>query len=124
MEIPPGTVLFGHTGIEGQRMKVTVTRIEFSGNILPVNLSAYDLDGGEGLFVPDSQERTAAKEAAAGIGSGLGAGISFTHNAGQQVAMDVVRGAMSGGTRYLAAKLRQVKVSVKAGYQLLLISKE
>lgn len=105
-------------------MKVTVTQIEFSGNILPVHLSAHDLDGGEGLFVPDSKERTAAKEAAAGIGSGLGTGISFTHNAGQQVAMDVVRGAMTGGTRYLAAKLRQVKVSVKAGYQLLLISKE
>lgn len=122
--IPAGTVLFGHSGIAGQRMKVVVTEVEYRGDIIPVELTAHDLDGAEGLYVPDSQERTAAKEAAASIGSGLGTSISFTRSAGQQVAMDLVRGVMTGGTQYLASKLREVKVSVKSGYQLLLISKE
>ena len=124
MVIPAGTVLFGHSGIAGQRMKVVVTEVEYRGDIIPVELTAHDLDGAEGLYVPDSQERTAAKEAAASIGSGLGTSISFARSAGQQVAMDLVRGVMTGGTQYLASKLREVKVSVKAGYQLLLISKE
>ena len=31
---------------------------------------------------------------------------------------------MTGGTQYIASKLRQVKVTVKAGYQIILISKE
>ena len=31
---------------------------------------------------------------------------------------------MTGGTQYLASKMRQVKVSVKAGYQIILLSKE
>ncbi len=62
------------------------------GDIIPVELTAHDLDGAEGLYVPDSQERTAAKEAAASIGSGS-APVLVLRSAGQQVAMDLVRGA-------------------------------
>lgn len=122
--LPAGELLFGTVSITGQRMQVSVTGIEKNGTVLTVSLDAYDLDGGKGLFVPDSAERTAAKEAAASVGAGLGSGISFTTNAGQQVAMDLVRGALTGGTQYIASKLRQVKVRVKAGYQLLLISNQ
>lgn len=119
-----GSVLYGVADIAGQRLNISVTGLELDGDIVPVALTAYDIDGGKGLFVPNSQERTAAKDAAAGVASGIGTGISFTHDAGQQVVMDLVRGVMSGGSQYAASKLRQVKVTVKAGYQLLLISKE
>ncbi len=122
--LPAGELIFGTVNIVGQRMQVSVTGIEKDGNVLAVALDAYDLDGGKGLFVPDSEERTAAKEAAASVGAGLGSSISFTTNAGQQVAMDLVRGALTGGTQYVASKLRQVKVRVKAGYRLLLISNQ
>ena len=37
---------------------------------------------------------------------------------------DVTRGVLGGGSQYLATKMREVKVSVKANYQLLLISKK
>ena len=88
-------------------MAVTVNSIEIGGNILPVELVAYDMDGQEGLFVPNTAERTAMKEAAANIGG------SF-----------VTRGVLGGGSQYLATKMREVKVAVKANYQLLLISKK
>lgn len=110
--------------IDGQRLGIEVGGIEDGGEIVPVSLKAYDLDGGEGLYVPDSKERTAAKEAAASIGTGLGTSISFARSAGQQVAMDLVRGAMTGGTQYAASRLREVRVTVKAGYRLLLISQK
>lgn len=77
-----------------------------------------------GLHIPNTAERTALKEGAAGIGAGLGTSISFARSAGQQVAMDVVRGVMSGGSQYLASKMREAKVSVKAGYGVLLISEQ
>ena len=44
-------------------MAVTVNSIESGGNILPVELTAYDMDGQAGLFVPNTAERTAMKEA-------------------------------------------------------------
>lgn len=50
--------------------------------------------------------------------------ISFARSASQQLVMDVTRGVLGGGSQYLATKMREVKVSVKANYQLLLISKK
>lgn len=93
-------------------------------NILPVELTAYDIDGQAGLFVPNTAERTAMKEAAANIGGSFGTSISFARSASQQLVMDVTRGVLGGGSQYLATKMREVKVSVKANYQLLLISKK
>ncbi len=122
--VPINTLLFGTVRIEGQRMAVSVNSIESGGNILPVELAAYDMDGQAGLFVPNTAERTAMKEAAANIGSGFGTSISFARSASQQLVMDVTRGVLSGGSQYLATKMREVKVSVKANYQLLLISKK
>lgn len=101
-----------------------ITSIESGGNILPVELVAYDMDGQEGLFVPNTAERTAMKEAAANIGGSFGTSISFARSASQQLVMDVTRGVLGGGSQYLATKMREVKVAVKANYQLLLISKK
>lgn len=122
--VPANTPLFGTVRIEGQRMAVTVKSIESGGNILPVELAAYDMDGQAGLFVPNTAERTAMKEAAANIGGGFGTSISFARSASQQLVMDVTRGVLSGGSQYLATKMREVKVAVKANYQLLFISKK
>ena len=122
--VPANTPLYGTVRIEGQRMAVTVNSIESGGNILPVELVAYDMDGQEGLFVPNTAERTAMKEAAANIGGSFGTSISFARSASQQLVMDVTRGVLGGGSQYLATKMREVKVAVKANYQLLLISKK
>ena len=122
--LPTNTVVFGVAGIEGQRLSITVKSIESGGNIIPVQLTAHDTDGQPGLNIPTSLEREAAKEAIASVGSSGISSISVTHNAGQQAAMDLVRGAMSAGSQYLNAKMREVKINLKAGYQLLLISKE
>ena len=65
--VPANTPLYGTVRIEGQRMAVTVNSIESGGNILPVELTAYDMDGQAGLFVPNTAERTAMKEAAANL---------------------------------------------------------
>ena len=101
-------------------MAVTVNSIESGGNILPVELTAYDMDGQAGLFVPNTAERTAP----ANIGGSFGTSISFARSASQQLVMDVTRGVLGGGSQYLATKMREVKVAVKANYQLLLISKK
>ena len=69
-------------------------------------------------------KQEAAKEAMANIGGGLGTSISFARSAGQQVAMDITRGLMQGGSQYLAKKFRTVKVHLKAGYELMLYAKQ
>ena len=122
--LPARTELFGTASIVGQRLSIAVTSIEKDGDIVSVDLAAHDMDGQLGLYVPNSTERTAAKETAAAIGGAFGSGISFARNAGQQIAMDVVRGTMAGGSQYVASKLREAKAFVKADYELLLIPKK
>lgn len=122
--IPQNTLVSGTGKVQGERLDIVVSSIEYRGNLLPVELAVYDSDGIKGLSVPSSLEQEAAKEALANIGGGLGTSISFAQSAGQQIAMDLTRGVMQGGSQYLAKKFRTVKVHLKAGYELMLYAKE
>lgn len=122
--IPQNTLVAGTGKVQGERLDIVVSSVEYRGNLLPVELAVYDSDGQKGLSVPSSLEQEAAKEAMANIGGGLGTSISFARSAGQQVAMDITRGLMQGGSQYLAKKFRTVKVYLKAGYEVMLYAKE
>ena len=122
--IPQNTLVSGTGKVQGERLDIVVSSIEYRGNLLPVELAVYDSDGQKGLSVPSSLEQEAAKEALANIGGGLGTSILFAQSAGQQIAMDLTRGVMQGGSQYLAKKFRTVKVHLKAGYELMLYAKE
>ena len=122
--IPRNTVVSGTGKVQGERLDITVSSVQYQGNILPVELAVYDNEGMKGLCIETSLEREAAKEAMANIGGGLGTSISFARSAGQQVAMDITRGLMQGGSQYLAKKFRTVKVHLKAGDPLMLYAKQ
>ena len=122
--VPKNSLVSGSAKVQGERLDILVSSLEYAGNIIPVELAVYDSDGQKGLSVPSSLEQEAAKEAMANIGTGLGTSISFAQSAGQQVAMDITRGLMQGGSQYLAKKFRTVKVHLKANYQVMLYAKQ
>lgn len=122
--VPKNSLVSGSAKIQDERLEILVSSLEYAGNIIPVELSVYDSDGQKGLSVPSSLEQEATKEAMANIGAGLGTSISFAQSAGQQVAMDITRGLMQGGSQYLAKKFRTVKVHLKANYQVMLYAKQ
>lgn len=122
--VPKNTLVAGTAKVQGERLDILVSSIEYAGNIIPVELAVFDTDGQKGLSVPSSMEQEAFNEAMANIGSGLGTSISFAQSAGQQVAMDVTRGLLQGTSGYLAKKFRTVKVKLKAGYKVMLYAKQ
>ena len=122
--LPAGTALYGTATISGQRLGIRVQSLASDAGLLTVNLTAYDTDGQPGLFIPDAAERTALKEAAASAGNNLGSGITVTRGAGQQIASDLTRSLLSGGTKYLSTKLREVRITLKAGHTLFLVSEQ
>lgn len=122
--VPKNTLVAGTAKVQGERLDILVSSIEYAGNIIPVELAVFDTDGQKGLSVPSSMEQEAFNEAMANIGSGLGTSISFAWSAGQQVAMDVTRGLLQGTSGYLAKKFRTVKVKLKAGYKVMLYTKQ
>lgn len=121
--VPKNTLVAGTAKVQGERLDILVSSIEYAGNIIPVELAVFNTDGQKGLSVPSSMEQEAFNEAMANIGSGLGTSISFAQSAGQQVAMDVTRGLLQGTSGYLAKKFRTVKVKLKAGYKVMLYAK-
>jgi len=122
--VPKNTLVAGTAKVQGERLDILVSSIEYAGNIIPVELAVFDTDGQKGLSVPSSMEQEAFNEAMANIGSGLGTSISFARSAGQQVAMDVTRGLLQGTSGYLAKKFRTVKVKLKAGYKVMLYAEQ
>ena len=122
--VPKNTLVAGTAKVQGERLDILVSSIEYAGNIIPVELAVFDTDGQKGLSVPSSMEQEAFNEAMANIGRGLGTSISFARSAGQQVAMDVTRGLLQGTSGYLAKKFRTVKVKLKAGYKVMLYAKQ
>ncbi len=122
--IPANTIVTGACRIGGERMEVTVNSIQYAGNIIPVELQVYDMDGQRGIFVPGSDEINAAKEVTAQLAQSAGTSISITDNAGSQLAADVGKGLIQGVSQYVSKKLSVVKVTLKANYKLLLLPKE
>lgn len=121
LTIPRNTIINGAARMNGERMAISVGAIQHAGNVVPVELHVYDLDGGEGVYVPGSEEINAVKEIAANMGSGMGSSITITDDAGSQLLADLGRSAIQGTSQYISKKMRTVKVTLKAGYRVLLL---
>ena len=122
--VPENSLVTGAAVIQGERLDILISSIEYAGNIIPVQLATYDIDGQKGIFVLGSETRNAAKDAAGTVSESMGNSVSFARSAGQQVVMDLTRGVMQGGTRLIAGRVRAVKVTLKAGYKVLLVTKK
>ena len=122
--IPAGYVIAGTARLQKDRLSIEINSIEYDGSIIPVSMTVYDTDGSSGIYCPGSEELDAAKDAAANVGTSVGSNISLTASAGQQIAMDLTRGLISGGTQYLSKKLRIVRVTLKENYEVLLLPKK
>ena len=122
--IPRNTVVVGAARVQGERLGIALSSIECGGTIIPVELSVFDSDGQEGIFIPGSMEIDAGKEIAANMGSSLGSSINISTNAGAQLASDLGKGVIQGTSQYIAKKMRTVKVHLKAGYRVMLYQYE
>ena len=123
-EIPRNTSVVGVAKIQGERLNVLISSLEYHGNIIPVELAVYDTDGQAGIFIPGSMERSAAKEIVAGMGTSAGSSMNFSTDAGAQLAADLGKGLIQGTSQYFAKKMRTIKVHLKAGYKVLLYQPE
>lgn len=113
--IPAGSFVFGNSSIDNERLKVSVSSIQYQNHLYPVELTVFDMDGIEGINIPGSSGREVVKQSAdQGIQS-LG-GLSFDPSLKAQAAAAGVNAAKS----LLGKNVKQVRVTVKAGYKVLL----
>jgi conjugative transposon TraM protein len=119
--IPRNTMISGEVKIQGDRLDISIQSLEYIGIILPVELTVYDTDGQEGIFIPGSMEINAFKEMAGNIGSNVGSSVSFNQSASQQLVSGLGKGFIQSGSQYLSKKFQTITVKLKAGYKVLLL---
>lgn len=113
--IPKDHFVYGICALNGERLSININSIRYKNSIFPVDLSVYDLDGLEGIYVPGVIARDAAKQA-------TGQSIQQL----EFMSLDPSIGAQAAGAGIEAAKgllsrkSKLVKVTVKAGYRILL----
>lgn len=122
-ELPPGSLLIASGKFQGGRLQLTISSIQYKGSVYPVEINIYDNDGQLGLYVPYSPEQNAVSDVVANMSQASGTSIMMTQSAGQQVAADLSRGIVQGLSGYFQKRVRQLKVTVKAGHQVLLVPK-
>lgn len=126
--LPANTVVVARGNIQGNRMKLVVSSIEYKDKIFSTNLTAFDLDGQEGVFIPGSDELNAVQEIGANmVGTVAEGGSNFTVNqqsAKDQIAVEGTKGLMRGISRLLQKKIQQVKIHLKSNHKLYLVAME
>jgi conjugative transposon TraM protein len=122
MIIPRNTLVTGTAKIQGERLNILIHSLEYEKNIIPVEIRIYDSDGQLGIFIPNMQELDAAKEMVANMGTSVGTSISLSSDAKEQLLADMGRSVIQGTSQLFAKKVKEVKVHLKAGYQVLLVS--
>ena len=121
--IPENTILTGIAKIQGERLDILISSIEYEETIIPVEMVTYDTDGQRGIHIPGSLEMNAAKEIVANMGNSVGTSFTMTQSTGAQLASDLSKGAIQGVSAYMQKKIRQVKVTLKSGYRIMLMPK-
>ena len=113
--IPQGSFVFGYATFEKERLKVNIGSIQFQNHLYPVALTVFDMDGLEGINIPGSSGREVVKQSAdQGIQS-VG-GLSFDPSLKAQAAA----AGLNVAKNLFSKKVKQVRVTVKAGYMDLL----
>ena len=113
--IPKETFVFGTAALNGERLGITINSIRYKTSLFPVELSVFDLDGMEGIYIPGAIARDVAKESADRAIQDIGI-TTLNPSIGVQAASAGIEAAKT----LFSKKVKLIKVTVKAGYHVLL----
>jgi conjugative transposon TraM protein len=113
--IPRNSFVFGTVTLKGERLEIKISTIQYQNSIFPVELSVFDIDGIKGIYIPGAINRDVAKASTDRSIQSIGlAGVSDSWGA-QAAGMGV-----EAAKTLLSKKVKLIKVSIKAGYKVLL----
>jgi Bacteroides conjugative transposon TraM protein len=123
--VTKGTYLYATmSGFGSQRVKGTIKSLLVDDELVKINLSLYDTDGMEGLYVPGSSFRETAKDVASGAASGNMNMNTSTAGVGAltQWATQAVTNAYQKTSNAIGKAIKQNKVKLKYGTFVYLIN--
>lgn len=113
--IPMGQLVYGTASLNGERLQISIATIVRENNLLPVALTAYDLDGISGIYMPGAMSRDVAKKSSDQALQGIDI-AGFNPSIGAQAASAGIEVAKT----LFSKKVKLIAVTVTAGYHVLL----
>jgi conjugative transposon TraM protein len=115
VHIPKDNFLYGIASLRGERLSIKINSVRYNNSLFPVELSVYDMDGLNGIYIPGAITRDVAKQSADRSMQTIGL-ASLDPSWQAQAAGAGIEAAKT----LVSRKVKLVKVTVKAGYQVLL----
>ena len=124
MIVKKGAYLYATmSGFSSQRVKGTVKSVQVDDEIVKINLSLYDTDGMEGLYVPSSQFRETTKDVASGAVTGnVDMNTTNTGSSFSQWGMQTMQNAYQKTSNAIGKAIKKNKVKLKYGTFVYLIN--
>ena len=124
MIVKKGAYLYATmSGFSSQRVKGTVKSVLVDDEIVKINLSLYDTDGMEGLYVPSSQFRETTKDVASGAVTGnVDMNTTNTGSSFSQWGMQTMQNAYQKTSNAIGKAIKKNKVKLKYGTFVYLIN--
>jgi len=113
--IPKNNLVFGTASLDGERLNIDIRGIRCQNSLLPVALSIYDMDGLEGIYIPGAISRDVAKQSTDNALQNIG-----LSTVDPSLKMQVASSGIEAAKSLISKKVKLIKVTVKAGYQVLL----
>ena len=124
--VPKGTYIYAIIGgLGSQRVKGTIKSIMIDDDIVKVNLSLYDTDGLEGLYVPNSNFRDTSKDVASGAMSNTSTLTSNNGNNGASLTQwgtQAITNAVQKTSNAIGKAVRKKSAKLKYGTHVYLIN--
>ncbi|MGB0870324.1 MAG: conjugative transposon protein TraM [Flavobacteriales bacterium] len=123
-----GTYLYGVVkNFKSQRVIINIPSILLDGEIVETNISLYDLDGLEGVFVPSSQFRAFVNDLGGGTAGQAGQGASSSNSSsttttglGDKLLFDAATSAVQTSTKAIEKLIKKNKARFKYNSQVIL----
>ncbi|WP_026632726.1 conjugative transposon protein TraM [Dyadobacter alkalitolerans] len=127
--LPRNSLLNGTIRISKDRVNIVISSVRLNNNVVPVKMIAYDIDGVQGLYIPNLMDKNLLGRELAEAGSRPLQGSVWTQGSmrnqiGTQVATDVARTLVQGGSQFARRKMQIVRVTIKPNYKVLLTAGE
>ena len=107
--------IYGTAAINGERLTIAINSIRDDNSLFPVALSAYDLDGIEGIHIPGMITRDVAKQSSNQAMQSL----QFM-TMDQSLKTQAMNAGLQTAKGLFSKKVTLIRVTVKAGYKILL----
>lgn len=115
VSIPKDNFVFGTADLNGERLGIKINSLRYRNSLFPVELSAYDMDGMDGIYIPGAITRDVAKQSA----DRAAQQIDFS-TLNPSIGAQAANAGIEAAKTLFSRKVKLVKVTVKAGYQVLL----